>query len=177
MSDKRSAQGESPESDAALGVIQAADVRLNNLFLHHANVRLIGRDTSQAARSDVNLEFNLGMVWLKKDVILAVDLFVEVEQPKVFQAKISYRAEFESQPGVVIQNPREFWKAVVARIAPSVMYPFVRETYASLALKASVRNTLLPVINIQKTFVESDFDIEKIPTVPDDASKASDQVG
>jgi preprotein translocase subunit SecB len=90
---------------------------------------------------NINTGFTLGdNNTLICGVELAVDAFID--NVKIFESKIKMAANFE-----IIGQPELETEKFGAVNAPSIIFPFLREHFASLTAKAGVNTVLLPPVN------------------------------
>ncbi len=83
---------------------------------------------------------------------LGVELTVELTDFKPLSLRVTYRAVFEIADG---ETPDEIdlqLRLVAAQIAPAVLYPFIRETVLTTALKAGLPPVLPPIVNFRSVF-------------------------
>jgi hypothetical protein len=140
-------------ADVTAAVTQTA-ANLLNLFLYR--VRYTDRRDSSGAVGDSlgaagNAQFLLS-ARLFSDDIVGVEFGTRLKTREGLVAEIIYRMQFERGPGASEEYKGEaFAKQVAARIAPTVAFPFLRETLHSLTGKSS-EPFLLPILNVGTMF-------------------------
>ena len=126
-----------------------AAVTVNAVVLHSASFETIGSMPVAGDERHMETTFELSTSWTEEG-LLGVQFGLAVEIKETCNANIVFRGYFRRPDG---QEPKAredpFWQTVAARLAPTMIYPYIRETFTSLALKAGAPTTLiLPVINV-----------------------------
>lgn len=83
---------------------------------------------------------------------LGVELSVELSDFKPLSLRVTYRAVFEITDDKAPDEIDQQLRFVAAQIAPSVLYPFIRETVLTTALKAGLPPVLPPIVNFRSVF-------------------------
>jgi preprotein translocase subunit SecB len=115
---------------------------------------------------NTDTRFSLGATRLEAGV-LGVDFGVDFEFPDVCHLKVSYRMVFQVDvtPG---EDETVLFQKVASRLAPIVSFPYIRETIASLTVKAGASvPILLPVLNVGAIFKPEAISIEGIEAEED----------
>ena len=118
-------------------------------------------DSPQVSGLEAQVRFDLGLVRLGLDQV-AVQLTGIVEDPPHFLAQVAYRAAFELQAAPRTPEARELLlREICARTAPTVLFPFVRETITNLCAKSGLGVRTLPVVDFAEVFA-----YERVPVPP-----------
>jgi preprotein translocase subunit SecB len=143
------------------GVPRPVGVRLVGLYLHEMQfIRFEG--TPREEISQIPLTFNISTAWLSLEQI-AVRLMVSFEIRNVAKVSVAYVATFKDLDKDE-EKPDMFWRQVAARLAPTVIFPYVRETISSMAMKSGLSQLNLPVLNVSVLFDPSTIDFAPRPT-------------
>ena len=122
------------------------------------------------AADTTSLNFKLGLSRLSV-VRLGVELQVELIDAPGVEMKAAYRAVFEidgaERPAEDIERDL---KVVAAHVAPSALYPFLRETLVTTAVKAGLPPVIAPIVNFRRVFDPKEI---ALPPVPKDRAMAS----
>lgn len=97
---------------------------------------------------------------------LDIELLTEIKETPGLRVSVTYRATFEidaSDTGPEALE-REL-RIIAANIAPSALFPFIRETIATASIKAGLPPLLPPIINFQNLF---DPDTVELPSLQQD---------
>jgi preprotein translocase subunit SecB len=98
------------------------------------------------------LLFGLGLNRLANNKI-GVELSVEIKDFPPVSMTVSYRAVFEldraDSKGESFEKELKF---VAAKLAPTALYPFLRETVAITLVKAGLPPLIAPVVNFASVF-------------------------
>jgi hypothetical protein len=138
-----------------------AEVRLLAVALHDVAFELLGnRDLKPGEEIDV--QFVLSTHWLSPFEQLGVQLSLTVDAVDLARARVSYRAILAAANPGQKKNDERFWRIAAARIAPIVMYPYLRETFHTLMARSGKPSVLLPILNIGAAF---DPDVIPMPAV------------
>lgn len=100
---------------------------------------------------------------------LGVEFGVTVEGIEGLHAQTTFRMVFTLKPeSPEAKDPVKAFQGVAARLAPVAMYPWVRETLASIAMKAGVPNLVLPIRNVGGLWNPAEIEI---PDAEDDGEQ------
>ncbi len=146
--------------------LQELEVGLRSVTLHDVSFELLPGDPKSL--SAVEVKADLGTAWVGADA-LAVEIAFSIEPGTVFRFSTRYRGVFEAAPGMK-PDLESSWRIVASRVAPSVLIPYIRETFSTLAQKAGLRNQVLPLINIGAMWQP-----EEIQLGPQPAASAVDE--
>lgn len=83
---------------------------------------------------------------------LGVELSLELNDFKPLSLRVTYRAVFEIADDKSPAEIEQQLRFVAAQIAPTVLYPFIRETVLTTALKAGLPPVLPPIVNFRSVF-------------------------
>lgn len=111
---------------------------------------------------EVPLLTGLSIARLATDEI-GVELSLSIQELPQFAIEVSYRSRFQVQSTEQVDDLAGMLKTIAARIAPATLYPFVRETVASVLARAGVDAPLLPVLNFAKMFDPDEIELPPIP--------------
>jgi hypothetical protein len=114
-----------------------------------------------------SLQFGIGLARLE-ELVLGVEYIVRfVENPYVrFEA--AYRGAFErGEPFAEGESETQFWQSVAARIAPTVLYPYLRETASGVLGKAGFGRITLPIVMAGAMFKPEGLEIPPVQGVED----------
>lgn len=149
----------------------AFEVQLASLLLRRLAIERLGPLQEDSSR---RLEANLGIGAAKQEGNqLAVEMVVSVDHEGVVKLSATYRAVFRASDEV----PDEQWREFAARTAPTVMYPYIRETITGLVVKAGLPQLFTPILNFAAVFDPEDVDLDASAEPPTEAAEplASDQ--
>jgi preprotein translocase subunit SecB len=146
-----------------------SSANLVGMALHEARFKRIGPwpVPREDDGFDADTQFGLTARRLNRGE-LGVELELKVTVPEVFESAVSYRMQFSFDPDEI--DEMETCRAIAARVAPIVSYPYIREVLSSLAMRAgSPVPFTLPVLNVGAM-----FDPESIE-ITDEASQSNSQ--
>jgi preprotein translocase subunit SecB len=152
---------EQPRSKAepeGRGITPPVNVNLEGLFLLALDFQSKGKPQGGLLNVPVNLK--LALLRPEENVLVA-DLSLTIDMPTVVSATITYRCVFRAAAAPV-EEPNLYWRMVAARIAPAVAYPYIRETFGYLSLKAGHPQPLLPVMNVGAFFDPQTIDLPDV---------------
>ena len=136
------------ESAALTGAHLRGPVELAGLVLLQLHFEKLARDTSAdtSPSSPLNLTLAVAEVSASRAVI---DVTFALRVEKAFDVTVAHRVVFRlpadrPQP----DNIEDHWRQVAARLAPVVVYPYVREVVSSVTAKAGMAAATLPVLNV-----------------------------
>ena len=114
---------------------------------------------------DTDLELKYGLAVRRyAENRLGVELSLQSDGPQV-EFHVTYRAVFTLE--VEEAAPAPDWakelRVIAKEIAPSVLFPFLRETITSTAAKAGVRSVVPPLVNFRELFKSVDIVIPDVP--------------
>ncbi len=138
------------------------------------------------------MDFDFGGVGMAEDTPtsteyeLSIHRFAHLTAGVEFSASIvdvpelrlsaTYRMVFTLAPeSPEAQQPETAFQQIAARLAPLAMYPFLRETLASAAMKAGLPPIILPIQNVGALFKADDIEVS--PPPEEDAGRAQDASG
>lgn len=81
---------------------------------------------------------------------LPIQLTVQMEEKDAFRVLVTYSVVIQQLQEVPEEEREQTWRVLAARIAPTVMYPYIRETISSLVQKAAFPSFIAPIINFAK---------------------------
>ena len=144
-----------PDSDAT--AIQLKAMRL--LRVEYSRLR-----DSPKGRVSAEISFGLGATGLPKNHF-QVDLSVSASVPEVFSGEVTYSARFGPSP---IEDDQELIsekeiREFVAQVAPTVIYPYARQTLTDMVEKSGLPAFFLPVMNFRDIFDPSQLDFVPLP--------------
>jgi hypothetical protein len=100
---------------------------------------------------------------------IAVEFGLDVDGIPEISARCTFRAKYRLRPNSPEeQNPEEALKGVATKLAPAMLYPFVREALQRSAVQAGLPAFLVPIV----TFA-SMFDDFELPVTPPSAADGS----
>ena len=137
-------------------------VKLRALVLHELEFKRFGGQ-APPAELEVPTRFRLGTHRLAEDA-LGVEFSLEIEQEDVVAFRIVYRAVFVRETDrPAPEDDLPFWRSVAGRVAPIVIFPYMRETFTGLAAKAGLPQLFLPVLNIGGIFPSESIAVQVTP--------------
>ncbi len=78
---------------------------------------------------------------------LPIRLAVTIDERPAYRLRVVYGAVFRPTEDAPDENREASWRIVAARLAPTILYPFIRETIATVLQKAGLPALIAPVIN------------------------------
>lgn len=141
--------------------VQVTEIRLASLTFD------AGPDAAIPDEEDeVTGNFTLNVARLSPTEI-SVKFSAEVEGARAVTAKCTYRALYRLRPGSPEEHqPDIALRGVATRIAPVMLYPFVREALQNAASRAGLPELLMQVVNFSTMF--SDFELPKLEQAADE---------
>lgn len=118
-------------------------VELVALHLHGVEFKIQGRGS---ASTDTQLQLSLRATRPSETDLIA-QLSFQVDAPGAMHARITYGARFRR----AVSDPQasdEFWQQVAARLAPIVVYPYVRALLGFMTAQTPFATVTLPIMNI-----------------------------
>lgn len=112
---------------------------------------------------NIPLSFNLGLSRFSTEQ-LGVELSIEIDIPITYVIVV-YRATFEIE--MLDSDPDDLereLRVVAAQVAPSTLYPFIRETVTTTSVKAGLPPLVPPIINFRSLFDPTSIDLPTPPT-------------
>lgn len=141
--------------------VQFTEVRLASLTFDAGPDAAIPDD-----EDEVTGNFILNVARLSPTEI-SVEFGAEVEGVRSVTAKCTYRALYRLRPGSPEeQQPDVALRGVATRVAPVMLYPFVREALQNAASRAGLPELLMQIVNFSTMF--SEFEL---PAVEEDADE------
>ncbi len=134
--------------------------QLRDMALRRVEVERLG-NLPDGPEEGLTIRFQLGLDRPSDDE-LGVELILRVSHNDILQAEISYRGLFVYTGSDDHPPTDSVLRSFAARVAPSILYPFIRETLASLVVKTGLPALVLPVLNFEGVF---DQEAVVIPTV------------
>lgn len=114
--------------------------------------------------SELGFRFNLGLTRFTQSD-LGVELSMDLDNAPQLTARIAYRAIFRIMSTPTESDAEErYLRRLGARVAPAVIYPFIRETFVAIFQKALFPPMVPPIINFETVF---DLDSVQVPPVPE----------
>jgi len=111
---------------------------------------------------DASLEFSLGLNRPSRESV-GVQLSVEVDNVPGVQMKVAYRIVATLQvPDDGPADLDQFLKLAAVHVAPTILYPFLREAVASIAMRSGISGLVLPVVNFRQVFKPEEFTLPPI---------------
>ncbi len=84
---------------------------------------------------------------------LGIEFGVGIEDVPGIEANVLFRMTCTLAEGSPeAKDPETAFRQAAARLAPTVMYPYVREALASLAQKAQIPSFVLPIVNFGRVY-------------------------
>jgi len=115
--------------------------------------------------SQVEIKLNLGLNRFS-ETVLGVELTMEIVEVPDLDVQVAFRAVFE------IENPPEDSSMLDkhllhlgGRVAPSLLYPFIREATISALQKALLAPIVPPIMNFDQVFDLKDLTVPPQPAV------------
>jgi preprotein translocase subunit SecB len=141
----------------------STQLRIASLELHKIQFEIL--DPSLAEDEDLDARLGFGLSVARPSVnSLGVEYGVQIAENPAFRMEIAYRATFERVPPFGEgEDQQKFWRVVAARMAPTVIYPYIRETATTLFAKAGFPPSLMPVLQVGAMFEPEDTDIPDPP--------------
>lgn len=114
---------------------------------------MFSRDNTgiEAATGDPQFDFDLGLSRLGKNK-LGVELAVKIRDFPPISMRISYRAVCETDFKGSAEKFDLHLRLLAAQVVPAAIYPYIRETASTTALKAGFPALLLPVVSFADIF-------------------------
>lgn len=138
----------------------AAEVKLDSIVLQRVQLDRLGSWPDGEEDLDFDIRWGVGGVYLPGDRV-GVEVAVRVVHADVVDLEVAYRLELSRSEGRAESSGAEqFWQAAVARLAPVIAVPYIRETVHSITGKAIGEGVMLPVANYGDYFSP-----EQIPLV------------
>jgi hypothetical protein len=120
---------------------------------------------------EIPTEFKLRVGRLSQ-LELFVEFGVEIVEIHGLTGLCIYRAEFSLKEGSPeAANAEEAFRSLAARLAPTLLYPFVREALHSAAARAHLPSIVAPIVNFSGVFDSASVEI---PAPPEDANAQGD---
>jgi len=153
--------------------ISTIPIQLKHMGMEHAVFQRLG-GLEEAEGAPPQMKFGLGAKLLPSGELI-IEMTVEVSHQDVLEASVTYLGVFfrgEAEEPELAGKVEEDWRFFAARVAPTVLYPYVRETLTTLALKAGLSALVVPIVNFSGVFDPADMEFE----VVDDAAEKKEQV-
>jgi hypothetical protein len=83
---------------------------------------------------------------------LGVELGIRISEPELFDLEIRYRATFAAVTPISDDVADEFWRGVATRLAPVVIFPYVRESASAILGRSGNSGFHLPILNVGLMF-------------------------
>jgi preprotein translocase subunit SecB len=95
---------------------------------------------------------------------VGVELSVEIVDNPAAKMQVAFRAVFTLvEENATGHDLEESLQIIAAQIAPSALYPYLRETIGTSAMKSGLPNLLLPIINFRDFFDPKEIEVPPIP--------------
>lgn len=119
-------------------------------------------DTPWVEGTDPTLNTGLGVTRTAEDEI-EVELSVSIEEGAPFSVFVGYRARFHVQSTEGLGSLEQVLSTIAARIAPTTLYPFVREAIGNALMRAGIQAPLLPILNFGTMFNPGEIEVPPPP--------------
>jgi hypothetical protein len=119
-------------------------------------------DDEIPAAAEGKIDFKLRLARLEF-LKLGVEFGVSIEEVQGLVASVLFRMTLtleEESPEAA--DPETAFRQAAARLAPTVMYPYVREALSSLATKAQIPNFVLPIINFGEIYSADEISVPEV---------------
>ena len=132
-----------------------APVRVTLLRLHELEFEPLGGALPET--NELPMELGLG-VGEPQGGVLPVRLTVTVEASPCYRVSVTYEGRFAHLRAVQgAEDETGFWRVVASRLAPTILYPYIRETITTVLQKAGLPPLAVPILNFGEV-----FDVEKV---------------
>jgi len=141
--------------------------QIQAMVLRKAVFELLGKLPHEASESPTaNFALTIGRP--SADALI-VELGLSLDHKEVLRSEVVYAGQWVSTDGGEAMSDQDL-KYFAAKVAPSILYPFLRETLASLSVKAGLPPLVLPVVNFERVFNPADVAVPPPPgRAPDSA--------
>lgn len=148
-------------STAEAREIPSVSMRLNSVILEQMSFERLGKRPGEA-EAELEVQFSLATRRPEQDS-LHVRLTLRLAHAQVFEGEITYVGTFTQTKDLgQDEDGEEELRFFAAKVVPKILYPYMRETVTSTAVKAGLPALLLPVINFANVF---DLDDVELPPV------------
>lgn len=131
-------------------------VKLQAVYLDAANFLRLGGNPSPDSESKINFELTVGR---EGPDALSTRMILDVLTSGVLETRISYVAHFTRTGEMPPEKQSEFWQQVVARLAPVILFPYIRETFSGFCSKSGIPNAILPIVNAGRIWDPKEIEI------------------
>lgn len=153
----------SPGEGTQLPPLDAFRVRLQDAYLVHA--RFLDKVRPYKAvpvlpdelAVDMSVSFARGSL---RELTVALGVTVPLNTPYVVEAM--YAAAFVLSDDIAEADVEEHWKQTATRLAPLVLYPFLREVVSDLTRRSKAEPITLPILSF-RAFEETPVEIPPPP--------------
>lgn len=97
---------------------------------------------------------------------LSVALTVATAEDSPYQLSITYAADFTMSDEVLEGSREDMWRYAAYELAPSLLYPYIREAFSSVTSRSRLGVEALPFLPIPLETPEED---QEIPPPPSDS--------
>jgi hypothetical protein len=157
-----------PINAAALQDHMVPSVELLAVNLHTVEYDYVGGAIPRGSDREAPVQFSLVAHRPSKSHII-VEFGLKIHDAEMMKMNVVYRARFRrSDLPETLAERDEYWRIVCAKLAPIVMYPYIRETVHSLTSKSGLPNAILPVLNVGAIVEPASINLPKEPENDDD---------
>lgn len=154
--------GEAAES-IVVDALSYPVVRPTRVFLVHAHFE----DTFVAETLPVRSAFLVDLVLSRSSELeLSVALTVSTTEDSPYQLSITYAADFAMSDEVLEGSREDMWRYAAYELAPSLLYPYIREAFSSVTSRSRLGAEALPFLPLPLETPEED---QEIPPPPSDS--------
>lgn len=90
---------------------------------------------------------------------IGVEFAFEAPNLPVGRISVAYRAKFKLEATEEVDDLEETLRSISARLAPSTLYPFVREAVASTFARAGFPPLMLPILDFGKMYSPEEMEV------------------
>lgn len=123
------------------------------------------REPKPGDRIQSTVNFGLALEWVEPGKALGAEFSATMDAEDIFRVHVVFRTVLrpsaQALANVVEEKTPKYWETIGARVAPTVLFPFVRETIATATARAGIPSAILPIV-----FPGQLFDPDKIVLAP-----------
>ena len=152
-----------PAGSTVVDDLSYAAIRPTRLFLVDAHFRdpFIADPSLERGAFLVDLSLSRG-----SELELTVILTISTDEDSPYELSVSYAADFSMADQVDVAARESIWRNAAYELAPSLLYPYIREAFTSLTSRSRLEPEALPFLPIPLQIPQEE---QEIPPPPPDS--------
>lgn len=140
-------------------------MQLKSVVLQRMTFERLGKRPREA-ETGLEVRFSLS-TRRPTEATLQVRLTLQLVHSEVFEGAVSYIGTF-TRTGEPDANGEGQLRYFAAKVAPTILYPYIRETVTSVVVKSGLPALMLPIINFADVFDLDDVELAPVGGIDDE---------